>query len=140
MREAAAHDGQLLIVHAYNPVMPVSEPALFAVPDIQHFHEAAQRVLDAEVDYLKGLGTGVPIDSRLECGPAVDALLDIGRDADVMVVGSRGVGRMRGLFLGSVSQAVIARASCPVLVVPTRERERGSPVPLQPTALEAAQG
>ncbi len=40
-----------------------------------------------------------------------------GRRADLIVVGSRGYGRMVGLLLGSVAQEVVAHASCPVLVV-----------------------
>jgi nucleotide-binding universal stress UspA family protein len=50
-------------------------------------------------------------------GRPTRALLDAARDADLLVVGSRGHGGFTGLLLGSVSQHVIAHAGCPVVVV-----------------------
>lgn len=64
-----------------------------------------------------GLGSDVELD-LLE-GPAVDALVRaaVARDADAIVVGSRGLGRFRGAF-GSVSHALLHEADRPLVVVP----------------------
>ena len=54
----------------------------------------------------------------LEGSPA-EAILDVAntRKNDLIVMGSRGLGRLRGALLGSQSQKVVQHAPCPVLVV-----------------------
>jgi nucleotide-binding universal stress UspA family protein len=51
-------------------------------------------------------------------GDPVDAILDVARmrDVDLIVVGSRGLGAVRSLVLGSVSNAILHQADRPVLV------------------------
>jgi nucleotide-binding universal stress UspA family protein len=50
-------------------------------------------------------------------GNAAKLLIDHSKDADVLVVGSRGHGGFVGMLLGSVSQHVTAYAKCTVVVV-----------------------
>jgi nucleotide-binding universal stress UspA family protein len=61
------------------------------------------------------------VDARTEIveGDAAEGLLLLARerDADVIVVGSRGLGSIRGALLGSVSRAITKHADLPVLVV-----------------------
>jgi nucleotide-binding universal stress UspA family protein len=59
------------------------------------------------------------VDRVLASGSAADGLLGAAKGADLVVVGSRGVGGFRGLLLGSVSQQVAHHAACPVVVVPS---------------------
>lgn len=58
-------------------------------------------------------------------GPVPEVLLDAARGASMLVVGSRGLGAVRSLILGSVGAAVSGRATCPVVVV--RPRTTGRP-------------
>lgn len=53
-------------------------------------------------------------------GSAAGVLSEASRTATLVAIGTRGHGGFAGLMLGSVSQAVLNRAVCPVLVVPTR--------------------
>lgn len=55
-------------------------------------------------------------------GHPAKTLLDVAKSADLLVVGSRGHGGFVGALLGSVSQHVVAHASCPVVVIPAPER------------------
>ena len=50
-------------------------------------------------------------------GQPAEVLLDRSRDADLLVLGPRGLGRLRGL-LGSVSRTCLDNAVCPVTIVP----------------------
>ena len=50
-------------------------------------------------------------------GPPADVLVQWAADADLLVVGSRGRGELRGLLVGSVALACAMRAAGPVLVV-----------------------
>jgi nucleotide-binding universal stress UspA family protein len=71
----------------------------------------------------------VSVSSRVLKGDVVEALLRAGRDAEILVVGHRGLNAVMGLFLGTVSAAVAARSQCPTVVVRgSRTSSEGDPV------------
>lgn len=61
----------------------------------------------------------VPCRTALHFGVPAEVICDLATEltADLVVVGSRGLGRLDRLLLGSVSTSVVQRAPCPVLVV-----------------------
>jgi len=68
----------------------------------------------------------VQVTEHLPLGPAVLALLEQARHAELLVVGSRGLGGFRRLMLGSVSHGVLQHAHCPVAVIRPRGDRHGS--------------
>lgn len=60
---------------------------------------------------------GVEAETLEAQGDPGDAILDAAKDADLVVVGSRGLNPFQRLLLGSVSSKVVHRAECDVLVV-----------------------
>jgi nucleotide-binding universal stress UspA family protein len=66
------------------------------------------------------LGESKPASVRIHAvnGFPAQELIEVSRDADLLVVGSRGVGGFARLLLGSISDHVMHHAHCPVVVVP----------------------
>jgi nucleotide-binding universal stress UspA family protein len=59
----------------------------------------------------------VPVRRIVSHSTAAHRLIELSEEAQLVVVGSRGHGELVGLVLGSVSNAVVHRAACPVAVV-----------------------
>jgi len=115
---ASRTGAELHIVH-------VGELAAMYHPEMRGYayrHEASQeearRLLDEESDRLRSAGANVT-KTHLRMGRADVEMIELAEelDADVLVVGSRGLGGFRRLLVGSVSDSVVHHAHCPVLVV-----------------------
>ncbi len=67
---------------------------------------------------LASLPESVSVRSEVRTGAPAEQLLELSRDADLLVLGSHGRGLAGRLAMGSVCDAVIRAAACPVLVTP----------------------
>ena len=128
--EARLRETTLHVVHAW------TVPLLAAIPDasvlgvprpgpsdedvFEHLRRAAQEVLDSCVQRALAHEpcAEVTLEKELVEGQPVPSLLEATRDADLLVVGSRGLGGFQGLLLGSVSAQCGQHAHCPVVIVP----------------------
>ncbi len=74
-------------------------------------------LLEPYADLLRR--AGIEVEMEVLEGPPPKAILGVAdiRHADLIVLGSRGLGAIRGLLLGSVSERVVRLAKCPVLIV-----------------------
>ncbi len=79
---------------------------------------AASRELDAVLADVLGDRTDVLVLPDVVLGDPAQSLVEQSGDTDLLVVGSRGRGGLRGLLLGSVSRRCTESARCPVVVVP----------------------
>jgi nucleotide-binding universal stress UspA family protein len=76
---------------------------------------------------------GVPVETVMVHGFASDEIVRFAdeRDAELLVIGSRGWGPVKRLLFGSVSSAVLHHARCPVLVVPQIATEIEAPIEVE---------
>lgn len=89
---------------------------------LAHRFHAEHRQLQETADRLRT--AGLDATALLVEGTAVTTILKQAAklDVDMIVLGSHGHGKMYQLLLGSVSEGVLHKAECPVLVVPTHQR------------------
>jgi nucleotide-binding universal stress UspA family protein len=106
----------LRIVFAYDPIPPyLGEPNLQQAIDARLVN--AKAILEAAVDAVGKVPA--KINTELIEGSPAEAIIEVAatRSSDVIVMGSRGRGRLAGALLGSNSQKVVSHAPCPVLIV-----------------------
>jgi nucleotide-binding universal stress UspA family protein len=122
--DRAGADGKLYVVHAYAvPADWVAGPPYQELLDIQ-LNRARDLMGRLEQDAGADL-EGVDWETEVIGDPPARAIAHVAatRDADEIVLGTRGFGRARAL-LGSVAHEVIHLAECPVTVIPERAVER----------------
>jgi nucleotide-binding universal stress UspA family protein len=106
----------LRIVVAYDPIPPyLGEPNLQAAINA--------RLTESQNILQKAAGavgkSSAEIYSELIEGNPAEAIIKVAdaQKSDLIIMGSRGLGRLTGLMLGSTSQKVVSHAPCPVLIV-----------------------
>lgn len=116
--EARVRKADLNVVHAWSVAYAAAYPfAPFVDPSV--YEQSAKDALEAAVNAVDT--HGVHLQTTLVCGGAADSLITAAKDADLLVVGSRGVGGFSALLLGSVSHQVSHHAPCPVVIVPSTD-------------------
>lgn len=114
LEEARLRGGRCVVVHAWDLGVVAASPVIADTAEV--LERAARELIDEEAGRIAG--RGVPVSRSLVYGSPAKALLDASEHADLVVVGSRGLGGVAARLLGSVSSACAAHAACPVLVVP----------------------
>jgi nucleotide-binding universal stress UspA family protein len=107
---------ELRILVVYPPLPPyLGEPNLQQA--INSRLDTAQAILQKAVETVGEIPG--EIHTELLEGDAAEAIIEVAetRRSDLIVMGSRGLGRLAGLLLGSTSQKVLSHAPCPVLIV-----------------------
>ncbi len=93
-------------------------PCQATAEGVEEYRQAGQKIIQRESAALK-LGTGNSCTTRLEEGDPKDVVCRVAEELnpDFLVMGSRGLGRLRAILANSVSQYVFQLASVPMLLV-----------------------
>ncbi|NBM15738.1 universal stress protein [Streptomyces sp. GC420] len=118
--EASLRGAKLVALHTWNnwtgPVATAPGDPLPLVYDETMLRDEEERVLAEALSGWQDKFPDVTVERRLVQAHPRQALIEASESAQLLVVGARGRGGFTGLLLGSVSQAVLHHAHCPVAV------------------------
>ena len=100
-------------VAAYGGAFVPAAPAL-----VGELEPQMRLALERALEETDGSAGDVEVETVVREGAPAAALLEEAQDAELLVVGSRGLGGFRGLLLGSVGQQCAHHSPCPVVIVP----------------------
>jgi nucleotide-binding universal stress UspA family protein len=128
LEEAKLRQAKLRVVHAwqygYIGASGLEGSLAGLGGDIKELRAAAETGLDTTLRESIPETNTVEIERRVVEGRAAATLIGESREADLLVVGSRGHGGFAGLLLGSVSQQCAQHAACPVVIVHDNDKEQ----------------
>ncbi|MEO8887849.1 MAG: universal stress protein [Jatrophihabitantaceae bacterium] len=118
--EARARKVPLRLLHAFGGMMIYGSMSMYSdlgVPDLALVRATGEELVAATADRAAALAPDVELEVHAIDGDAVSVLLEEAKRASTIIVGARHLGVLGATVLGSVSNAVSARAACPVVVV-----------------------
>jgi nucleotide-binding universal stress UspA family protein len=120
IEEAKLRGAGLKLVSAWHIPVGAYESGWVPIPvDATDYAELGKATLERTIESVGAAAAGVEITRVVREGQAADVLVAEATGADLLVVGSRGLGGFRELLLGSTSQQCAHHAPCPVTIVPT---------------------
>ena len=114
---ARLHGKRLTLVHSVNVAMVPAYPAMDLSELEPLLADAAKSLVDDGAVRAGATLDASQVETQYWLGSPAAQLVDTSGQADLVVVGSRGRGRVLAGLLGSTSYAVAAHAKCPVVVV-----------------------
>lgn len=125
---AMAHNARIYLVHS----LLVPSRATDFVPSPPDFTEALQEAASGRLNEITTSvrERGVEVSSDLRLGVPSQVILDsaVQQDADLVVIGTRGLSGLRHLLLGSTAERVVQHAHCPVLTVHPGDADKHRPL------------
>jgi nucleotide-binding universal stress UspA family protein len=124
MKEATLRHAPLTVLTVHEAIRGYYG-GVSSFPEDPELTEKARMAAQAEADQvLAGLGDSRPESVTVQAVNSfpVEELVNASKDADLIVLGSRGAGGFARLMLGSVSSQVAQHAHCPVTIIPPEDR------------------
>jgi nucleotide-binding universal stress UspA family protein len=116
--EATLRGRGLRVVAVWHVPMPVYSGGMIAAFPTDEFEHSMKAAADRQVSQVLARCPDLRHELIVQEGNAAQVLLEQSSGADMLVLGSRGLGGFRGLLLGSVGQQCAHHATCPVVIVP----------------------
>jgi len=140
-RDAELRKIPLTLVHAISPEV-ATWPNVQLPPGLARWQrDRGRRLVDDAFKVVEEASQrGGPAEIRTEIlsSPAIPALVNLSKDAEMMVAGDQGSGRWPGRLLGSVSSRLLRYAHCPVAII--HDQDPTMPDPGQAPVLVGVDG
>lgn len=118
--EARIRDAEITAVSAWTlPVAAYEAGWLRAPVEFGEFSNSARATLDTSLESVGAATSGIKVTKVVSEGQPADVLCSEAKDAELLVVGSRGMGGFGSLVLGSVSQQCLHHTPCALVIVPS---------------------
>ena len=113
-QEAEIRGAALELIHAWN-YPNLGYGGYVAV--LEDFEKDASSILNDVVATVREAHPNLKLVSSLLQGPTAQTIMERAKEADMVVVGSRGRGGFTGLLLGSVGQQLVHHCQIPVVII-----------------------
>jgi nucleotide-binding universal stress UspA family protein len=124
MKEAGMRHAPLTVLTVHPAIVGYFGGVVTSAGDLE-LTEQTQAAVKVEADrVLAGLDGPHPESVTVKAvhGFPVEEIINASKDADIVVLGSRGVGGFSRMLMGSTAGQVVQHARCPVLIVPPEDR------------------
>jgi nucleotide-binding universal stress UspA family protein len=122
---ARAFQGKVALIHVVQPPVVTSEFAL-PVEVLQEAVSAGERAAIGKLEAYVAMfrNAGIPCEAKVTHGPAVTMIREEAArvNADFVVMGSHGHGKLYDFLVGSTASGVMKRATCGVIIVPHADK------------------
>ncbi len=115
-REAVIVGGSLDVVHAWQ-ALSAADPTLGQTSSWEDYAAECETKVDAALAAQRRANPDVKVEYEVVSEEPVKALTARSEGANLLVVGSRGVGGFPGLHIGSVAQQLMGRSAAPILFI-----------------------
>ena len=111
-------DAKLLLITAYPPIVSGNVKRFFSADEIQSFYQEEGRAALAPAKAILD-AAGVEYEEEILVGPVAQSIADNAKkkQVDTIIMGTRGLGAVTGMVLGSVTTKVLSMVDMPVLLV-----------------------
>lgn len=129
VREAVWRDATVQVLHVINLPAYLAIELGVMVPDLGAIREAGEEAIErhvAEAATSYDDGFPVSVETKVVLGHAGTQILEAAaeHDAELVVLGSRGLGGFKGLMIGSVTTYAVHHLQTPLLIVPAADDDR----------------
>jgi nucleotide-binding universal stress UspA family protein len=124
-RESSIRSAPVTLMHVISPVLASWPIETMFNPPAWYENSARHIVEHAEKTFQSSWAGTTPADvhTAISNGGIVPVLAKASEDAQMVVVGSRGLGTVKGTLLGSVSSGLLHHAHCPVAIIRADQAE-----------------